>query len=347
MKKAALILSLFLLCIMANCANIAIVHSAHVNNTGRDSLTALMIVGNNTVTPYLNQNIKDLADHLEEYDAVVTSVLFNYDTPADFSPYTDKFRKYVENGGIIVYSDMNYPSHYNALESVFPEYIFRGDKNRGKSGDRAIILEPDLPIFKNIGEFTNSWACVSEISDNWTILATDSDFNPTIAIAPIGKGFIVASTTYTEYSFPTSNFVINLINNREKFNTSVFADNFSLKNQVNRGAPKSLSVSETFRGGYKLQGPKELKTGKQKFTVPGADNFKIVNQSTNETFKSKNKTATVNFDNQGTYYLYAIVYDKNNKITGYSPVSAFYAEDVISLDVLYPCYNDIVQSKDP
>lgn len=62
---------------------------------------------------------------------------------------------------------------------------------------------------------------------------------------------------------------------------------------------------------------------------------------------SKNKTAEVNFDHQGNYNLYAIVYDKNNKISGYSPVSSFYAEDVVLLDILYPYYNDIVQSKDP
>ena len=158
---------------------------------------------------YNEEAHKTLSDNLSQYDFVITVPLFNWFRDESDAQYIlpagtvkDKFRNYIENGGIFIMTDAAYKSSFkwvNALGAEF-EGMTSGKCNssqwkiNGYAGD----AETPHPIrfFPNKITEPNSWPHFLEPDSNskWKVIANCNEGFPVTVVQEFGKGLVVLST---------------------------------------------------------------------------------------------------------------------------------------------------------
>ena len=99
--------------------------------------------------------------------------------------------------------------------------------------------------------------------------------------------------------------------------------------------PISLNVSE------------KLSFGNNKISIDTKENITIIDYTTRKNYKGQKGVATANFTVEGEHILQGVIFDKNGVCLASTPLTKVVVEDVISCDLIYPAYRNIVQSKDP
>ena len=165
---------------------------------------------------YENKDISSLCENINNYSAVIFCPAYNYSNTVDFTLYKEQLNNYVNNGGILIITDANYPSHYQWIGQVFPNYYFSsGVAELEQEGYNSIYANSHSPLLDNVPSIPLPWCRTDKVSPDWKILARDRHMNPSTVYATIGKGILLASTSYIQQGFPSAQFIKNIIAYRQ------------------------------------------------------------------------------------------------------------------------------------
>lgn len=131
-----------------------------------------------------------------DFDLIFVCPLFNYgsENVLDLRSYGPQFRKFVENGGALVFSDALYPENYVWLTSIDPTLkLCSGKCSAARDPENVPPLDATRFLPNEIRE-TNSWGhLVLPDGHGWKVVARCCEGNPLTVIRRIGKGFVCVS----------------------------------------------------------------------------------------------------------------------------------------------------------
>lgn len=166
------------------------------------------------------ESMKKLANQLDQYDLLLFTPLFNYNSKPMVLPGDDRgaFMKFMEKGGMIVITDGSYPVVRQWVEDLDPRFkgLDTGDCNSSQwnvSG-RTYDADPVHPMrfFPwKIGE-PNSWPHFKPFPKDtkWTMIAYCNEGFPVTVCQRVGKGMLYYSVLRQTTDKQHANFWANL-----------------------------------------------------------------------------------------------------------------------------------------
>jgi hypothetical protein len=145
--------------------------------------------------------MKALPDKLENLDMLIAAPLFNLEKPILPGDDRGKYRKFLEDGGMIAITDGSYPGVRAWLADIDPALggLEGGECN---SSQWAVLgatanAEPAHPLrfFPSRITEPNSWPHFHQLAagSKWQVVATCSEGYPVTLVQKIGKGFVTLS----------------------------------------------------------------------------------------------------------------------------------------------------------
>lgn len=161
-----------------------------------------------TVDDYENTQIRALAAKLDQYDAVVTCSVFNYENTQDLLPVKEPFLNFLRRGGILLVTDASYGSTLSGGVCAWSADFALGSETasaherpseetrrlrHGPASGLAQVPDDLLPLAAETGH----WAHMVPQSDSWREAIHDSDGRPTLVWQPVGEGLLVVTSYYS------------------------------------------------------------------------------------------------------------------------------------------------------
>lgn len=153
------------------------------------------------------EDMKRFTDSAGKYDMVISVPLFNYGpegkrTLVKGDTETAEIKKYISNGGVMIFTDGSYENVRGWLSEIDPAF---GGLSTGKCTSSAWGVlgfvrnaEPVHPIrmFPNLITEGDSWPHFEKLPNGskWQILAYCSEGKPVCLYQKYGKGFVVLTT---------------------------------------------------------------------------------------------------------------------------------------------------------
>lgn len=191
----------------------AVIYSAWMNDRHQHEWDPILTGMGYAVDAYANTALSDLTTRLSDYDLVLTTTCCNYVNPVDFSPFAAPFMAYLQQGGLVIFTDGNYPTTINqglaklspALACSFEQGpIMRSQAPEAAklhpATDASLARIPNdlLPLMEKAGH----WAHLLPQAPGWVPVVLDADDKPTLIYQPVGQGLVVA---HNYFGFKRSN----------------------------------------------------------------------------------------------------------------------------------------------
>jgi len=289
MYKLYAIIIIILFGTILNAQNIATVHSSFLEKGYENILFNELTDANYKVDKYENINFDQLVNNINKYSAIVFVPAYNYSNSFDIGKYGKELKAYLEQGGLLVVSDANYPSQSDWISSIDPNLYWKASSQASKTNlftpniyakDHPLLDLKVLPVLP--------WCKIDAVSREFKPLLTDYENMPVLAYKEIGKGILVVSSCQIGYNakdgFPTVDFINKLIawsKNSDRIknitytNTNIKKDqNVTIYNKIQK--PQILNM-------YSVIGNKDVKT---EVTIDSDQN------NLNLTFKCYDKDTT-------------------------------------------------------
>ena len=246
-------------------------------------------------------------------DCILLSTVANYENTKDLSKYP--FRKFVEDGGVLIITDANYPSVLDFLPQSFGLVFKAGASgSQGKTlnaeSEKAIPYPVHHPLLKGVRTPRINWGIVTELSPEFKPLYVDLEGRPVVVYTEIGKGLLVVSTLQKDNSFPKADFVKNAIEYAKSYSNSQKKKNdIYYITELNKGVEKEFKLVPVF-GPNKDNTDCVLKYDDDflTFSVNCYDSD-LINRTTN----AVNRDDDVNSDDSVEIYIY-----NENELYGFS-----------------------------
>ena len=211
-KLFILVLTMIIIATSVYSAKIATLYSDFMDRGYKNTLVSELTEAGFEVVPYENIYFKDLISNINDYEMLICVPTFNYSNSVQIENYKNELTKYVEEGGIIIVSDANYPQQYEWIGKVFKGLDFSSGAGGGDELQSPNVYAKDHPLLKDIKLPTLPWCDVIGVSRQYDILLTDKKNRPVLVYKEIGKGILVVSSMYyPQYGFPNVDFIKNLI----------------------------------------------------------------------------------------------------------------------------------------
>jgi hypothetical protein len=148
---------------------------------------------------FMNTEMKKVfADNQKSYDLVLGTSLWNYGNPQDLAPLVPDIRAYLESGGVMILTDMNYDSMTLWTKILDPELAIEYQLLRNLGLQSAIDFNQTSPILKFPYEITsglNGWAYFSKWGSNFTpIIQLRKAGTAVMLSARVGRGILIVTT---------------------------------------------------------------------------------------------------------------------------------------------------------
>ncbi|OIO98480.1 MAG: hypothetical protein AUJ96_21145 [Armatimonadetes bacterium CG2_30_66_41] len=155
-----------------------------------------------------NVQVADLMADLDRYDLFLPPSLYNYDHAQPFEQYTDRWRGFLERGGVIVALDANYGQMIGWVTRLGEGLELQSTQcPEGMKGHPPLkLVAPGDPAAPPPTAKT-PWAHFASYGKGWKVLATCPEGNAVCLRADIGKGILVATNLYDDADFPTAEYV--------------------------------------------------------------------------------------------------------------------------------------------
>lgn len=197
-----------------------------------------------------NTQFEEFIKHINEYKAVIFCPVYNYTNSIDISKYNLEIFRYLQNGGYVFVTDVNYEPNYSWLAKLGSEFLFESGKTeiKGQEEKSAIFPNHHHPLLDNIEAIGLPWCTAEKVSPYWNVLALDTVGNPSIVYQHIGKGYIIVSTSYIQQGFPSAQFLKNVFS-YDGSKSWIGFDNISNFIKINK-TPSPAKGFECLKGKY-------------------------------------------------------------------------------------------------
>lgn len=133
----------------------------------------------------------DLVRRLDEYDLVLGTPLYNYSHVQDLAADRDTLTRWLDAGGAMILTDVNYPAHVDWLRGLGEKWAVGIAGSGGQEGKPARILDPGHPLLSwpHRWQPRGMWAEMRP-GARWQVLATNEQGGALLAAADVGKGYL-------------------------------------------------------------------------------------------------------------------------------------------------------------
>lgn len=148
---------------------------------------------------FRNTELEKLFEKASDYDLVLTTSLWNYGDPQDMKDYIPNWKRYLQGGGVLVLTDMAYPSMCDWLSSLEPElYIHYGDASRDLGANAQLDLSSPSPFlqFPNMINAFPYWAHFPRWGKKYHTWAITRGGTALGLYALVEKGIIIVTTGF-------------------------------------------------------------------------------------------------------------------------------------------------------
>ncbi|MBI2303103.1 MAG: hypothetical protein HYU66_29700 [Armatimonadetes bacterium] len=168
---------------------VAVLYSDYGNFRHRDDYDARLADLGWPAEKVENRQLASFAPRLGEFDILLGTALYNLGSPQDLGPQRDALVGFMERGGAVVLTDVNYAEHVRFLASLGEGYEASVEGCR-HADTPADVAQPDHPLLT----WPNRWQpramwTHTRTGPKWQVLAKCADGASVWAVAHFGKGF--------------------------------------------------------------------------------------------------------------------------------------------------------------
>ncbi len=148
---------------------------------------------------YRNTKLPALVKRLDDYNLILTTSLWNYGDSQDMTKYIPAIRRYLNNGGIIILTDMSYPPQCDWLKAMNPDLsLSYNDANVAIGAKSQLNSTQPSPVMKvpNVLKGFNYWAHYPNWGNGWTVLLQTQADTALMLGAKVGRGALIATTAF-------------------------------------------------------------------------------------------------------------------------------------------------------
>jgi len=148
---------------------------------------------------YRNTELPALAKKIGDYNLILTTSLWNYGDPQDMTTYITAIRQYLNNGGIVVLTDMSYPSQCDWLQTMDPSLSLSytdANKTIGAKSQLSSTQPSSIMKYPNVLNGFYYWAHYPNWGKRWTVLLQTEAGTALMLGAKVGRGALIATTTW-------------------------------------------------------------------------------------------------------------------------------------------------------
>ncbi|MBE6366025.1 MAG: hypothetical protein E7053_09835 [Lentisphaerae bacterium] len=163
-----------------------------------------------TADKYENTRLPELSGKLAQYKIVFLSTTSNYENTVDMAPYAASWRRWIENGGILLVEDANYDSiQHKFLHHLGPEFRIItsqcSSNTRPSAATAKVTFDVRNPLVsfpaptEPDGKSINHWSHIHSAPRGWIVLERCYDKAPVTMVRFVGKGAVMITVrgTYT------------------------------------------------------------------------------------------------------------------------------------------------------
>ncbi len=149
---------------------------------------------------FRNTELVKFFERSSDYDLVLTTSLWNYGDPQDMRPFIPHWQKYLSEGGIVVLTDMAYPSMCEWLSAWDAQLsIDYGDASQDLGIEKS-VLDVSIPSrFLTTPHFVgalNYWAHFRRWGDRYKVWAKTKGGTAIGLVAVVGRGVLIVTTAW-------------------------------------------------------------------------------------------------------------------------------------------------------
>ncbi len=148
---------------------------------------------------YRNTELPSLTKRLGDYNLILTTSLWNYGDSQDMTKYIPEIRRYLNDGGIILLTDMSYPSQCDWLKALNPDFSLTYNDASVAIGAKSQLntTQPSLVMKDpNVLNGFNYWAHYPNWGNGWTVLLQTQADTALMLGAKVGRGALIVTTTF-------------------------------------------------------------------------------------------------------------------------------------------------------
>ena len=216
---------------------VALISSSGVNNDFRSwseydgQLQALGW----TFDRFRNTELEKFFERAQEYDLVLTTSLWNYGDPQDMRRYVTQWQRFLEQGGILVLTDMAYAPMCDWLSDLREDLsVSYSDAARELGDERALLDTSQLSSFlsrPNRFEALNYWAHFPTWGKGYSVWARTKAGTAIGLVASVGQGVLIVTTAWAF----SAEMLVNLYANARIAQSGVWVDFVDLPSEVTPG----------------------------------------------------------------------------------------------------------------
>jgi len=216
---------------------VALISSSGVNNDFRSwgeydgQLQALGW----TFDKFRNTELEKFFERATEYDFVLTTSLWNYGDPQDMRRYVPQWQRFLEQGGILVLTDMAYAPMCDWLSDLREDLsVSYSDAARELGDERALLDTSQLSSFlsrPNRFGALNYWAHFPKWGKGYSVWARTKAGTAIGLVASVGQGVLIVTTAWAF----SAEMLVNLYANARIAQSGVWVDFVDLPSEVTPG----------------------------------------------------------------------------------------------------------------
>jgi hypothetical protein len=216
---------------------VALISSSGVNNDFRSwgeydgQLQALGW----TFDRFRNTELEKFFERAQEYDLVLTTSLWNYGDPQDMRRYVTQWQRFLEQGGILVLTDMAYAPMCDWLSDLREDLsVSYSDAARELGDERALLDTSQLSSFlsrPNRFGALNYWAHFPKWGKGYSVWARTKAGTAIGLLASVGRGILIVTTAWAF----SAEMLVNLYANARIAQSGVWVDFVDLPSEVTPG----------------------------------------------------------------------------------------------------------------
>jgi hypothetical protein len=184
--------------VLADDPRIALVHGSFGNFRHRDDYDAVTRELGWSLTKFENKDFATLAGRLAEFDWVLGTALYNYqENVHDFSAYREPLQAFMAQGGAVIWTDTNYPTHVDWLTKWGPDWAVAlspcaSTATPNEWFDAGHPVHAGTVPVRHLG---SSWMHMLPGS-GWTVLSRCRDGGATTLFRTHGRGFMLLTARW-------------------------------------------------------------------------------------------------------------------------------------------------------
>jgi hypothetical protein len=159
------------------------------------------------VVKFENTQAETLSNRLQEFDIVVGSSVSNYENPQDFTPHSQQWLTFLENGGVVICTDASYQQLLRQwIGAISPELMLSSSTcaahSRPSDETRSVTVADGDPLLSwpnDLRPFLHNkynWAHLTGIQEPWKTPVRCYDQEALLAYRPVGDGLLVVTSYF-------------------------------------------------------------------------------------------------------------------------------------------------------